>query len=157
MILCIDIEGFAAPHRTDADQIAVRDAFYSALRSAFAGGGLVWEDCYLEDRGDGALVLVPPAVPTHILLAAVSNELAAVLREHNRNHRPEARIRLRLSIHAGEVQDDSHGMVGQSINLAFRLLDSPSFKRAGGLHGEVSGSLLVNLGPFRPTSLAVSS
>lgn len=130
VISCIDIADFAAPHRTDADQIAVRDAFYRALRSTFAGAGLVWEDCYFEDRGDGALVLVPPAVPTHLLLAVVPNELAAVLREHNRNRRPEARIRLRLSIHAGEVQADSSGIAGQSITLALRLLDSPSLKRA---------------------------
>jgi RNA polymerase sigma factor (sigma-70 family) len=138
-ILCVDIAAFAAPHRTDADRIAVRDALYEALRSALARAGVPMKSCHLEDRGDGAVVLVPAEVPKR-LLAAAPDELAAVLREHNRHLLPEARTRLRLSLHAGEVHDDSHGVFGEPIHLAFRLLDSAPLKRT---LANASGELAV--------------
>jgi hypothetical protein len=62
-ILGIDIEGFADRRRTNPDQIAVRAGLYRCLRTAFARSSIAWDSCYHEDRGDGALVLVPPEIP----------------------------------------------------------------------------------------------
>ena len=74
-ILGVDIEGFADRRRTNLDQIAMRDGLYRCLRIAFASSGIAWTACYHEDRGDGALILVPPEVPKSLLVAHLPQEL----------------------------------------------------------------------------------
>jgi hypothetical protein len=53
-IVCVDVEGFGDRRRTNPDQVVTRDGLYGALSRAFARSGMYWEDCYYEDRGDGA-------------------------------------------------------------------------------------------------------
>jgi len=129
-ILCVDIEGFGDRRRTNLHQVAVRDGLYRSLRDAFTRSGVEWAACYHEDRGDGALILVSPDVPKNLLAERVPRELASALSEHNRAHNIEARIRLRMAVHAGEVHSDAHGVVGAAINVAFRLLEADELKRA---------------------------
>jgi class 3 adenylate cyclase len=123
-IVCVDIEGFGARRRTHPDQVAVRAGLYRALQQAFTRSGICWKDCYCEDRGDGALILVAPEVPKTLLAAGVPGELAEAAREHNQDHGHQARMRLRLALHAGEICQDAHGVTGTAINVAFRLLDA---------------------------------
>jgi tetratricopeptide (TPR) repeat protein len=129
-ILVVDVEGFGDQHRTNPHQVAVRDGVYRALRWSFDKVAIAWSDCYHEDRGDGVFVLVPPEVPKGLFVEALPLELAAALREHNTVHCREERIRLRMALHAGEVNYDDHGATAAAINLAFRLLDAPPFKAA---------------------------
>lgn len=129
-IIYVDVEGFASPDRTNADQTAVRAGLYHALVEAFTMAGVPWRDCYHEDRGDGALILVPPEVPKNILVTTLPGALAAALHEHNRNYHRQARIRLRMAIHAGEVLPDDHGVASAAINLTARLIDAKALKRA---------------------------
>ena len=130
-IVCIDVEGFSDRCRINPDQLAVRAAFYDALRQAFTRSGITWdgEDCYREDRGDGALILISPRVPKTLLAAALPQALATVLREHNQAAAPETRMRLRIVLHAGEVHHDDHGVAATAINHSFRLLDAGPLKR----------------------------
>ena len=129
-IICVDVEGFGDRRRTRPDQLAVRAGMYQSLRAAFDGLGVSWQHCYHEDRGDGVLILVPSEVPKHVLVTGVPQRLAAALVEHNQAHRREARIRLRLAVHAGEVSYDEHGVAGTAVNAAFRLLEAEPLKRA---------------------------
>ena len=62
-IMVVDVERFGDPGRTNLNQLAVRDGLYKALIHAFGGSGIEWGNCVSEDRGDGALILVPPEVP----------------------------------------------------------------------------------------------
>jgi hypothetical protein len=101
-IVCVDVEGFGAQHRTRPDQGAVRQGLYQALEGAFARSGICWEDCYCEDRGDGALILVGPQVPKAVLAAGIPSELAAAVRAHNQGCGQGARMRLRLALHGGK-------------------------------------------------------
>ncbi len=128
-IVCVDVQGYGDRSRTNADQIAVRAGMYRALDRAFTRSGVAWKDCYNEDRGDGVLILVPPEVTKDLLVTGVIGELAAALREHNREHGPHARIRLRMAVHAGEVHHDQHGVAATAVNLAFRLLEAEVLKR----------------------------
>lgn len=129
-IVFVDVENFASPDRTNADQNAVRAGLYHALAEAFTVVGVPWYECYHEDRGDGALILVPPEVPKSILATRLPGALAAALHEHNRTHHWRARIRLRVALHAGEVLPDEHGVAGVAINLTARLLEAKALKRA---------------------------
>jgi tetratricopeptide (TPR) repeat protein len=129
-IVCVDVEGFGDRRRTNPDQVVARDGLYRALSRAFTRSGMCWEDCYHEDRGDGALILVPSDVPKSLLVTDVPRELASALSEHNQAHDRQARIRLRLAVHAGEIHHDAHGVAGTAINVAFRLLEADPLKRA---------------------------
>ena len=129
-IACVDVEAFTDRRRTNLHQVAVREALYKSLRAAFARSGVSWDACYHEDRGDGVLILVPPEVPKNLLVANVPLDLVSELADYNSTHDVEARIRLRMAVHAGEVIHDRHGVAGKALNIAFRLLDSQDLKQA---------------------------
>src|SRR5712691_1112128 len=82
-IFVVDVAGFGDRCRTNPDQVATREGLYRTLRRALARSGITWDACYREDRGDGAIVLVPPEVPKHRLAALLPVELAVALAEHN--------------------------------------------------------------------------
>jgi len=129
-IVVVDVEGFGDRIRTNRHQMAVREGLYRALQEAFDLSGIPWADSRHEDRGDGVLILVPPEVPKGLFVELLPSALAAALREHNGTHPGQERIRLRMSLHAGEVQYDKHGVTGASVNLAFRLIDARELKAA---------------------------
>jgi tetratricopeptide (TPR) repeat protein len=129
-ILAVDVEKFGDPSRTNVHQVSVRKGLYGALHRSFACSGIPWNACHAEDRGDGALILIPPQVPKNLLAAAVPAELAAALAEHNATAARQARIRLRAVVHAGEVRLDDYGAAGASIIMAFRLLESAVLRSA---------------------------
>jgi tetratricopeptide (TPR) repeat protein len=129
-IVLVDVEGFGARHRTRADQGAIRHGLYQALQLAFTRSRVGWDGCYREDRGDGVLILVPPQVPKTVLAAGVPGELATAVRAHNQGHGRDARMRLRLALHGGEVAHDAYGVTGTAVTLAFRLLEAGQLKQA---------------------------
>ncbi|WP_370943017.1 tetratricopeptide repeat protein [Amycolatopsis sp. cg5] len=143
-ILVVDVAGFGDLRRTNLHQVAVHNGLYRVLTRAFAAAGIPWDTCEDEDRGDGALVLIPPSVPKSLLVEALPGALLDSLREHNRAHRDEEQIRLRMALHAGEIHYDEHGVVGRPVNLTFRLLELPVLKRAladsGGLLAVVTSA-----------------
>lgn len=129
-ILVVDVESFGHPARTNAHQLAVRESMYKALQRSFTRARIGWSGCVKEDRGDGALVLIPSAVPKGKLVTKLPAYLAEALARHNAACPEQQRIRLRMALHAGEVHQDAHGYVGGSINLAFRLVEAPVVKTA---------------------------
>ncbi len=129
-ILIVDVENFGDPARTNAHQLAVRDAMYKALRQSFARARISWPGCAVEDRGDGVLVLVPPEVPKSWLVTRLPARLAEMLDRHNAACPAPERIRLRIALHAGEVHQDAHGFAGTSVNRTFRLIEAPPSRTA---------------------------
>jgi hypothetical protein len=129
-VLVIDVEKFGDPARTNADQVVVRDGMYRALGCALASAGVGRPDCVIEDRGDGALVLISPQVPKSCLVTRLLVQLAAALGSHNAACPVNARIRLRMALHAGEIHPDVHGVTGSAVNRTFRLIEAPALKSA---------------------------
>jgi hypothetical protein len=129
-IVVVDVEGFGARQRNNLDRVAVRNGLYRSMRQAFRNSGIEWTDCHHEDRGDGILILIPAEVPKDVFIGILPTELIQALRLHNSRHRPGERIRLRMVVHAGEVNYDRHGVVAASVNMAFRLVGADVLRAA---------------------------
>lgn len=128
-ILLADIVGFGAPYRTDLDRLALRRIMYQLLRSACEDSGIPWAACHREDRGDGALIVIPPVTLTRLAVHPLLSYLHAGLRRHNCGASEAMRLRLRLSLHVGPVTSDAEGVSGAAIIHAARMLEAPAFKR----------------------------
>ena len=129
-IMVVDVERFGDPARTNLNQLAIREALYEALAEAFAESGIGWDSCVSEDRGDGALILIPPEVPKTRLVTGLPGMLAAAVSRHNTGSSVPERMRLRVALHAGEVYRDAHGVAGAAVNHVFRLAEAPAVRSA---------------------------
>jgi tetratricopeptide (TPR) repeat protein len=129
-VLAVDVEAFGDKRRTNQDQLTVREGLYRCLRAAFAGSGISWDACYHEDRGDGALFLIPPDIPKKFVATRFPQEFSAALHSYNEGRTVATRIRVRMALHAGEVHRDTYGVAGAAINASFRLLEAEPLKRA---------------------------
>jgi CRP-like cAMP-binding protein/tetratricopeptide (TPR) repeat protein len=127
-IVFTDVAGFSDPVRNDGDRDVVRTAMYEILRSSFEASGVPWAGCYHEDRGDGAVIVVPPTISTHRVVDPLVAELAGRLRQHNRRASEVVRIQLRVALHVGPVGRDAEGLTGQAVIAAARILDAPVIK-----------------------------
>jgi len=128
-LFAVDVAGFTRPERDDDIQAYVRRALYEMLEVAFDGSGVPWSGCTHEDRGDGALIVIPAAIGAVGLIDPLLERLRGRIRLHNRVSCAAARIQLRAAAHIGLVHRDGHGFVGDAMNQLFRLLDAPPFKR----------------------------
>ena len=129
-IVAVDVEGFGNQQRTNRIQLAVRDGLYRAVRQAFVQAGIPWTERDHEDRGDGIFLLVGSEVPKGRFVESLLPALVQAIQDHNDGLPDLERIRLRLALHAGEVNYDRHGATAASINLTFRLLDCAPVKEA---------------------------
>jgi CRP-like cAMP-binding protein/tetratricopeptide (TPR) repeat protein len=127
-IVFTDVAGFSDPVRTDGDRDVVRAAMYEILRSAFEASGVPWAACYREDRGDGAVIVVPPTISTYRVVDPLMPELADRLRQYNRRASEVVRIQLRVALHAGPVGRDAEGLTGQAVISTARIVDAPVVK-----------------------------
>lgn len=127
-LFAVDIVGFNAKQRDDDIRLYVHKSLYEMLRIAFDRSDVPWHACVHSDRGDGALVIIPPAIPVTGMVA-VPDRLRALVRRHNHVSSDAARLQLRVAMHIGPVHYDGHGFVGQDVNLLFRLLDARVLRR----------------------------
>jgi hypothetical protein len=107
-VVAVDVEGFGNRHRTNRVQVAVREGLYRAMQEAFRRSGIPWIPRDHEDRGDGMFILVGPEVPKSLFVESLPSALAAALHSHNRAHPGLESIRLRMALHAGEVNYDGN-------------------------------------------------
>lgn len=124
-----DIAGFSATHRSGEDRLSIRGAMYGLLDEAFQSSGVPWARCHAEDRGDGAMIIVPPDLPTNSVVDPLLANLGAGLRRYNQRAGETVRIQLRVALDVGPVVSDAFGVSGDAIIHAARLLDSPVLKR----------------------------
>ena len=75
-------------------------------------------------------ILVPAEVPKGLLVESLPSALVTAMHAHNGTHPGEERIRLRMALHAGEVNYDAYGVTAAAVDLAFRLLDASALKAA---------------------------
>lgn len=129
-IMAVDVAGYNNPSRTMAHLREVHDGLWRVLRNTFAETGIPWDVCFVENTGDGAMILLPPDIAKADLVAEFPARMRDGLRRHNHVHAEEARIQLRLALHAGEVAEGSHGRISKAASFTFRILDAPEAKAA---------------------------
>ena len=136
-IVALDIE--RSTSRPDAVKRQLRVMLYELFEAALRAAGIYPEDRDpFEDRGDGLLALLRPVPET--VVGQVAPRLAALLTSYNVGAEPAHELRVRMVVHAGEVNYDGHGCFGAALDTAFRLLEAPAGKRA---LASAPGSLLL--------------
>ena len=128
-IFLADISAFGGHYRNDDDRQIVRDKLYATLRDVFESSDVPWWACHREDRGDGALVVVPPSIPTRSVVDPLLILLGTALRRYNQEATQATRIQLRVALNVGPVVSDPQGVSGEAIILAARLLEAPALKK----------------------------
>lgn len=129
-IFGVDVE--SSTTRNNSAKARMRDAMYTLVTEALTRNEITANDHDpFVNSGDGLVALLRPAdrVPKTLLLRSVVPMLGRLIDEHNMR-RPVDRLRLRVVLHAGEVHYDTRGPFGETIDVAFRLLNSPVAKRA---------------------------
>jgi CRP-like cAMP-binding protein len=128
-ILFSDITRFGAVNRKDGDRAVIRQVMYRILRNAFKSSGVPPEACRWEDRGDGALVIVPETIATRRVVDPLLARLAGELERHNRHAEKSQHIQLRIAINVGPVMSDPEGVSGEAIIKAARMVNEPILKQ----------------------------
>ena len=129
-LFAVDIAGFTGPDRDDDIRLHLHEELYEVLERGFDTSSIPWASCFHEDRGDGALVVVPPGIACKGVIDPLPERLRGLIRRHNHVARDAAAIQLRAAAHIGLVDHDGNGFVGSDINLLFRMLQARPVKRA---------------------------
>lgn len=129
-MFAVDIAGYTRADRNSEIRLYLRKSLYQILQEAFQGSGLPWAECHHEDRGDGVLIIVPPHIPGYGVIDPLPERLRGLIRRHNRLSHESARMQVRAAATIGPVDRDDHGLVGDDLNLLFRMLDARPLRRA---------------------------
>ncbi|SRR6266511_321562 len=124
IVLAFDIEGFGGPQRSNPVRSMMRMGLYGLIQEALLHAIGDLRNCSLSDLGDGVLVLIKADVAKTKLVEPFMGDMTTGLKRYNEQAGPNAQIRLRVVLHAGEIIEDPQGFTGEDLNLAFRLLDS---------------------------------
>lgn len=124
-ILLTDVVEFGSPTRNDEDRRIIREALLRMTDLMLRG---VTDRS--ESRGDGLLTVVPPHVPTAVVMERVVRQLPLAVARHNIACHDSARFQLRVAINVGPVTTDTMGVSGEAFIIVARLVDAPIFKEA---------------------------
>jgi class 3 adenylate cyclase len=127
-VLAVDIVGFTRADRDDDIRRYLHERLYAYLQQAFDRSGAPWAECFCEDRGVGALIVMPPEIPLKGLIGCFPDKLRGLVRLHNHVSAVAADMQLRVAAHIGPVEHDGYGFVGTDVNFAFRMLDARPLK-----------------------------
>jgi hypothetical protein len=130
-IVALDIE--SSTSRPDPVKAQLRIMLYELFDAALRVAGIDADqrDPFI-DRGDGLLALLHPVAqsPVALVLSRVVPYLVRLLATYNAEVEAQRRLRIRVAVHAGEVNDDGHGWFGTALDTTCRLLDAPAAKQA---------------------------
>jgi signal transduction histidine kinase len=123
-ILAVDIQGFGRLDRSNPARARMRTGLHRILGNAMTAAGIDPDHVAQSEYGDGVVVLLDPRISKARLLHPLVPRLVSNLSRYNRTAPDTARLRLRVVVHAGELLRDDHGITGEDLILAFRLLDA---------------------------------
>jgi hypothetical protein len=129
-IVCLDVAGFSG--RPNPAQLRIREALPVQVATAFSDAGIDGSRYDYDDRGDGALIVLPAEVDPLPVLGVVVPALALAVARHNAAHNadPARQFVLRVAVNWGTVHRDGGGFAGSTINETARLVDAEPLRRA---------------------------
>lgn len=140
--LVVDVAGFGG--RDDRFQLQIRRGLTRLLDQAFEDAGLVLDECDVEDRGDGKIVLIPSTVSKMRLVDPLLARIEVQVRQYNDMSSERGRIQLRVALHAGEVARDADGWSGTELNTACRLVNCSSLREVAAERSDLSLVVIVS-------------
>ena len=126
-IVLLDIEDFSL--RVETVQATLHDELYEVVRYAMGRARLDPDDCVIQDRGDGMLMLFPAQVKPGELLRELMTGLHDALADHQVRFRDEHGMRLRVGLHLGLVTRKGDRWTSTAINDLSRLVDAAPVKQ----------------------------
>ncbi|EOD65392.1 GUN4 domain-containing protein [Amycolatopsis vancoresmycina] len=168
-VLGVDIQKYS--DRPVRRHVVLQRELDRILGEAAESAGIGRDRWDRQPGGDGELAMVPPDVDLIAVVRGFVNELDIRLADHNEDHEPEMRIRLRVAMHSDVMTAGPLGWAGPASIITARLLDSKPLRAAldenprahlaqiisGPVYRKVVGSGLGGLRPgqFRPVRIEV--
>jgi hypothetical protein len=118
----VDIEGYSK--RLDPEQFELQARLCWVTEQALKGAGVKPRKCERQNQGDGQLISLPAAVDMQAVLPALPRAMQAALYQVNSVPGPAGRMRMRMAIAQGPLQQAAAGYVGPGVIAASRMLDS---------------------------------
>ncbi|MFD7933860.1 SAV_2336 N-terminal domain-related protein [Streptomyces sp. NPDC059755] len=124
--VAVDVAGFG--RLTPQAQLSSREAMWAVVTGAVQAIRVSVDECFLEDRGDGLLLVLPSEADETTAVPRFLDALSGRLRRSSEGE--ESRTRLKVAMDWGTVASDTHGLVGEVMNRTCRLLDSAHLREA---------------------------
>jgi len=109
-------------------QLAIRDGLREIFNDALADAEISPAAVKVQDTGDGLIAVISSDVPKAVVAADLVEQLRRGLRGYNRGRKDAGSIRLRLSLHHGDVVEDGTGWAGDAVIVGTRLVDAPPIR-----------------------------
>ncbi|SCL30344.1 hypothetical protein GA0074692_2908 [Micromonospora pallida] len=148
LLIAVDMERYS--RRGNRHQHEAQHAFQQVLHEAASAVGLDRVQWKTQQAGDGELAILPSDVREPLLIGRFVPELNRILRAYNSSRIPEARIRLRVSIHQGLVHlDGANGFPGHAVIEVCRLCEAKPLKQALAQFPDAGVGLIVSSDIYR--------
>jgi hypothetical protein len=138
----LDIEKYS--RRTATDHLVMQRQLRRVTEQAAENAELRWAKIDIEDKGDGLLLQLPPAIDEPRVLPRLVNGLCEALRQSNRRALSSRQMRLRMAITQGIQHPGVTGAVGESLITASRLVDSQAVRSELDAHPAASLAVIVS-------------
>ncbi|MFG2277741.1 SAV_2336 N-terminal domain-related protein [Streptomyces asoensis] len=137
--VAVDVAGFG--RLTPQAQANSREAMRTLVTSAVQAIRVSVEDCFLEDQGDGLLLVLPHGADE---TTAVPRFLDALSERLRRSSEGRGSRTLRVAMDWGTVALDAHGLTGEVVNRTCRLRDSALLREVMATSPAADFALLVS-------------
>lgn len=129
VVVAVDVQGFSA--RNVRRQLLIQDELDRMLTEAARAASLDRLEWDLRGDGDGEVAVLPANVDLLMIVRRFVTELDQLLTDHNEDHGPETRIRLRIAMNLDSVIPGGRlGHGGTALIGLARLLDSQPVRKA---------------------------
>ncbi|ETK35220.1 hypothetical protein [Microbispora sp. ATCC PTA-5024] len=147
LCLVVDVEGYST--RGNPQAVEIQNRLLWSMWHACRAAGVDPRRCDQQDRGDGQLILLPPAIDEAYAVPRLLLATQSALHRVNRRPQDVGRMRLRAALAQSPVHKAATGYVGDAVIHACRMLDSPVLRHALASSPEADVAALVGDDVYR--------
>jgi hypothetical protein len=132
--LCMAADVVAYSSRINPEAKRVQQDLVDVLAAGRRAAGIEPGDVVPQPQGDGQFTVLPVSIDESVVIPRLIGGVAAALARVNAVRPERERIRLRVALHRGLVEEAANGWVGHASTAVHRILDSPPMRDAVGGH-----------------------